>query len=106
MPIFTGVFGDCNVQTSMVGTTDISRNAALAAAAAYLPKIAGKIPFVDTYANGLGGLKIINGRGTVANPEPGTNSKFKSIVAPGHPTGGGSQFMSDWLAAQVQALIE
>ncbi|HTD72711.1 MAG TPA: hypothetical protein VK652_04240 [Steroidobacteraceae bacterium] len=106
MPIFTGVFGDCNVQTSIVGTTDISRNAALAAAAAYLPKIAGKVPFIDTYSNGLGGLKIVNGRGTVANPEPGTNSKFKSIVTPGHPTGRGSQFMSDWLAARVKALIE
>jgi hypothetical protein len=105
MPIFTGVFGDCNAQTSIIGTADIARNEALAAAAAYLPKIAGKVPFIDTYSNGLGGLKIINGHGTVANPEPGTNSRFKSIVTPGHPTGGGSQFMSDWLAARVKALI-
>jgi hypothetical protein len=105
MPIFTGVFGDCNVQTSIIGTTDISRNAALAAAAAYLPRMAGKVPFIDTYSGGLGGLKIINGRGTVANPQPGTNSNFKSIVVPGHPTGDGSKFMSDWLAARVKALI-
>jgi hypothetical protein len=105
MPIFTGVFGDCNAQTSIVGRGDISRNAALAAAAAYLPQIAGKVPFIDTYSNGLGGLKIINGLGTVADPQPGTNSNLKSITAPGHPTGAGSQFMSDWLAAQVKALI-
>ena len=106
IPIFTGVFGDCNAQTSMIGTADISRNAAIAAAAAHLPKIAGKVPFIDTYSNGLGGLKIINGLGTVANPQPGTNSNFKSIVVPGHPTGRGSRFMSDWLVAQVRALIE
>ncbi len=106
IPIFTGVFGDCNAQTSMIGTADISRNAAIAAAAAHLPKIAGKVPFIDTYSNGLGGLKIINGLGTVANPQPGTNSNFKSIVVPGHPTGRGSRFMSDWLVAQVKALIE
>jgi hypothetical protein len=31
---------------------------------------------------------------------------MKSITAPGHPTGAGSQFMSDWLAAQVKALID
>jgi len=106
IPIFTGVFGDCNAQTSIIGTADISRNAAVAAAAAYLPTIAGKVPFIDTYANGLGGLKIINGLGTVAAPQAGTNSNMKSITAPGHPTGAGSQFMSDWLAAQVKALID
>jgi len=104
--IFTGVFGDCNAGTSIIGPTDISRNAAIAAAAAYLPKIGGKVPFIDTYANGLGGRKIINGLGTVAEPEPGTNSNLKSITAPGHPTGPGSQFMSDWLVAQVKALID
>jgi hypothetical protein len=104
--IFTGVFGDCNAGTSIIGAADISRNAAIAAAAAYLPKIGGKVPFIDTYANGLGGRKIINGLGTVAEPEPGTNSNLKSITAPGHPTGPGSQFMSDWLVAQVKALID
>ena len=106
IPIFTGVFGDCNAQTGVIGATDISRNAALAAAAAYLPRIAGKVPFIDTYASGLGGLKIINGLGTVADPQPGTNSNMKSVTAPGHPTGAGSQFMSDWLVAQVKALID
>ena len=106
MPIFTGVFGDCDAHTSVIGTAEISRNAALAAAAAYLPQIAGKVPFIDTYSNGLGGLKIINGLGTVAKPQPGTNSNFKSIVVPGHPTGDGSQFMSDWLVERVSALIE
>jgi hypothetical protein len=50
-------------------------------------------------------LKIINGFGTVADPQPGTNSYFKSITIPGHPTGGGSQFMSDWLATRVKKLL-
>jgi hypothetical protein len=103
--IFTGVFGDCGAGTSIIGATDIARNAALAAAAAYLPKIGGAVPFIDTYENGLGGLKIINGLGTVADPQPGTNSNFKSIVIPGHPTGPGSQFMSDWLLQRVKGLI-
>jgi hypothetical protein len=103
--IFTGVFGDCGAGTSIIGASDIARNAALAAAAAYLPKIGGTVPFIDTYENGLGGLKIINGLGTVADPQPGTNSNLKSIVAPGHPTGPGSQFMSDWLVQRVKGLI-
>ncbi|MEO9055176.1 MAG: hypothetical protein ABI356_09735 [Steroidobacteraceae bacterium] len=105
IPIFTGVIGDCGAGTSIIDKADLSRNAALAAAAAYLPKIAGKVAFIDTYANGLGGLKIINGLGTVADPQPGTNSNFKSITVPGHPTGAGSQFLSDYLATQVKALI-
>jgi lysophospholipase L1-like esterase len=104
-PIFTGVFGDCGAGANTIGAADISRNAAIAAAAANLPTIAGKVPFIDTYANGLGGLKIINGVGTVANPQPGTNSNLKSITSPGHPTGAGAQFMADWLVTQVKALI-
>jgi hypothetical protein len=104
--IFTGVFGDCGAGTSIIGAADISRNAALAAAAGYLPKIGGKVPFIDTYASGLGGLKIINGLGTVADPQPGTNSNLKSIVVPGHPTGAGSRFMSDWLVTQIKALLD
>jgi hypothetical protein len=103
--IFTGIFGDCNAQTSAVGAADLARNAAIAAGAAALNSINGAVPFIDTYENGLGGLKIINGFGTVADPQPGTNSYFKSITIPGHPTGGGSQFMSDWLATRVKRLV-
>jgi hypothetical protein len=103
--IFTGIFGDCNAQTSTVGAADLARNAAIAAGAANLPNINGQAPFIDTYENGLGGLKIINGFGTVADPEPGTNSYFKSVTIPGHPTGGGSQFLSDWLAQRVKSLL-
>lgn len=103
--IFIGVFGDCNPNTSLIGAHDVSRNAAIAAAAALLPKINGKVPFIDTYAAGVGAPKIINGLGTVANPEPGTNSNFKSITLPGHPTGKGAEFLANWLAPQVQSLV-
>jgi hypothetical protein len=103
--MFTGVFGDCNAATSVIGPSDISRNAAISAGAANLAMIGGKVPFIDTYENGLGGLKIINGYGTVANPQPGTNSYLKSITAPGHPTGPGSKFLSDWLTGEVKELI-
>jgi hypothetical protein len=104
--IFTGVIGDCAAtSTGVIGTSDLSRNAAIAAGAALLPPIGSKSPFVDTYANGLGGNKIIYGLGTVANPTLGTNSNFKSITVPSHPTGPGSQFLSDWLATQVMGLI-
>jgi hypothetical protein len=103
--IFTGIFGDCNAQTSTVGAADMARNTAIAAGAAALNSVNGAVPFIDTYENGLGGLKIINGLGTVADPQPGTNSYFKSITIPGHPTGGGSQFMSDWLATRVKRLL-
>lgn len=105
IPIFTGVFGDCDAGDSLISSTDISRNAAIAAAAASLPTIGGKVPFIDTYANGLGGNKIIYGLGTVADPQANTNANFKSITEPGHPTGPGSQFLSNWLTTQVKALL-
>jgi hypothetical protein len=102
--IFTGVFGDCGAADSLIGPADISRNAAISAAAAFLPTIGGKVPFIDTYENGLGGTKIIYGFGTVADPQPSTNSNLKSITVPGHPTGPGSQFLADWLATRVETL--
>jgi hypothetical protein len=103
--IFLGVVGDCGANTSLIGATDISRNAAIAAGAAFLPTINGKVPFIDTYAAGLGAPEIINGFGTVANPQPGTNSNLKSITVPGHPTGAGAVFLADFLAPLVQSLI-
>jgi hypothetical protein len=103
--IFIGVFGDCNANSNLIGPTDISRNAAIAAGAAHLPMIGGKTPFIDTYAAGLGQPKIINGVGTVANPAPGTNSNFKSITFPGHATGPGIKFLADWLTPQLKTLI-
>jgi lysophospholipase L1-like esterase len=104
-PIFVGVLGDCGANSNLIGANDISRNAAIAAAAALLPMINGKVPFVDTYAAGLGQPKIINGLGTVANPQPGTNSNLKSITLPGHPTGAGAQFLANWLVPKVQSLV-
>jgi hypothetical protein len=103
--IFLGIVGDCVAGTSLIGATDISRNAAIAAGAAFLPTINGKVPFIDTYAAGLGKPKIINGLGTVANPQPGTNSNLKSITVPGHPTGAGAVFLAKFLAPLVQNLI-
>jgi lysophospholipase L1-like esterase len=105
MPIFIGVLGDCNANSNLIGPTDVSRNAAIAAAAAFLPMINGKVPFVDTYAAGVGQPKIINGLGTVANPQAGTNSNLKSIVLAGHPTGAGAQFLANWLAPKVQSIV-
>jgi hypothetical protein len=104
MAIFVGVLGDCGANNNLIGAADISRNAAIAAGAAHLPMIGGKTPFIDTYAAGLGQPKIINGLGTVANPQAGTNSNFKSITLLGHATGPGIQFLADWLAPQVKTL--
>jgi lysophospholipase L1-like esterase len=103
--ILIGVLGDCNANTNLISATDVSRNAALGAAAALLPMINGQAPFVDTYAAGVGQPKIINGVGTVANPAPGTNSNLKSIVLAGHPTGAGAQFLANWLAPKVQSIV-
>jgi hypothetical protein len=103
--IFVGVFGDCGANSNLIGPSDVSRNAAIAAGASHLPMIGGKAPFIDTYAAGLGQPKIINGLGTVANPQAGTNSNFKSITLPGHATGPGIQFLADWLTPQVKSLI-
>jgi lysophospholipase L1-like esterase len=104
MAIFVGVLGDCGATSNLIGSADVSRNAALAAGAALLPMINGKVPFIDTYAAGVGMPKIINGLGTVANPTPGTNSNLKSVTLPGHPTGAGAQFLANWLATQVKSI--
>ncbi len=103
--IFVGVLGDCNAGSNLISAADVSRNAAIAAAAALLPMINGKVPFVDTYAAGVGQPKLINGVGTVANPAAGTNSNLKSIVLSGHPTGAGAQFLANWLAPKVQSIV-
>lgn len=103
--IFIGVLGDCNANSNLIGPTDVSRNAAISAGAALLPMINGKVPFVDTYAAGVGQPKIINGLGTVADPQAGTNSNLKSIVLAGHPTGAGAQFLANWLAPQVKSIV-
>jgi hypothetical protein len=103
--LFIGVLGDCNAGSNLIGATDVSRNAAIAAGAALLPMINGKTPFIDTYAAGVGQPKIINGVGTVANPAAGTNSNLKSIVLAGHPTGAGAQFLANWLVPQVQGIV-
>ena len=103
--IFVGVLGDCNASSNLIGPTDVSRNAAIAAGAALLPMINGKVPFVDTYAAGVGQPKIINGLGTVADPQAGTNSNLKSIVLAGHPTGAGAQFLANWLVPKVQSIV-
>jgi hypothetical protein len=103
--IFIGVVGDFGAGSNLIGATDISRNNAIMAGAAFLPAINGKVPFIDTYAAGLGQPKIVNGLGTVANPQPNTNSNFKSITVPGHPTGAGSTFVANFLAPLVKTLI-
>jgi hypothetical protein len=105
MPIFIGVLGDCGATSNLISATDVAHNTALAAAAALLPKINGKVPFIDTYAAGVGQPKLINGLGTVADPQAGTNSAFKSVTFPGHPTGAGAQFLANYLITQTQALI-
>ena len=103
--IFLGVVGDCNATANLIGAADVSRNAAIAAGAAFLNKINGKVPFIDTYAAGLGAPKPINGLGTVANPAPNSNSNLKSITVPGHPTGAGATFLANFLAPLVQSLL-
>ncbi len=103
--IFVGVLGDCNASSNLIGAADVSRNAAIAAGAALLPMINGQLPFVDTYAAGVGQPKIINGLGTVADPVAGTNSNLKSIVLAGHPTGAGAQFLANWLSPKVQSIV-
>jgi hypothetical protein len=103
--IFLGVVGDCNATADKITAADVSRNAAIAAGAASLTKINGKVPFIDTYAAGLNKPKPINGLGTVGNPIAGTNSNFKSITLPGHPTGAGATFLANFLAPLVKTLI-
>jgi hypothetical protein len=106
IPIFTGVIGDAGVGTTgIIAATDISRSAAIAAAAALLPKNNGVAPYIETYFAGLGGNKLLYGPGSVGAPTSGTTDYFKSLTNAGHPTGLGACYLAGWIAAKVTGLL-
>lgn len=107
IPVFLGVFGDAGSgATGVITSQMISRNAQVKTAAQLLPKINGRVPFIDTYENGLGGNGILWGTGTIAAPTAGNTAKYKSIVNAGHPTGFGAYYMAQWLGKRFLDLVQ
>jgi hypothetical protein len=106
IPIFMGLMGDAVVgNAGTIGAGDLSRNAAIAAAAAYLPKINGRVPVIDTYFAGSGGNKLLYGSGSIAAPTSGTTDVYKSLAQAGHPDGFGAGYLASWCAAQTIPLL-
>lgn len=107
IPILLGVLGDATIgDAGAIAQADLDRNAiGSAAAAAYLPKIKGKVPFIDTYFEGLGGNKLLYGAGSIGAPTSGKTDVFKSLLVVGHPTGRGSSYLATWIATQIGALL-
>jgi hypothetical protein len=111
-PTAIPIFG-CIVSVSTHGvsglldSTDMAWRSALLGAAQLLPTLPnGMTPFVDTYANGLGGYSLLfRGVGSVAGPTNGTNDILVSVVDSQHPTDNGHYFIGAWHGSQIRALI-
>jgi hypothetical protein len=104
--IFTGVVATgTQGGAGVINATDAGFNAAIKAGAALLPFINGKIPFIDTYAAGVGGNAWITGSGTVASPTSGTNDILRSVIATSHPTGNGHAYLAARIIQAVKALF-
>jgi hypothetical protein len=105
--VFMGVIGDAaSGSTGVITTGNVSRNAAVQAGAQLLPKINGRVPFIDSYEAGVGGNMILFGTGTVAAPVAGTTAKYKSITNAGHPTGFGALYIAQWVAKRFLDLVQ
>lgn len=100
--IFSGIV-DSN--GSVILSADVANNAAIGAAAALLPTINGKTPYINTFANGLGGIRWINGSSTIASPTSGDNDIFKSIIVTSHPTGNGHYYLGAREVQQLKAIL-
>ena len=104
--VFTGIVATAtNGTNGQITSTDVAFNTAIRNCAALLPKINGKVPFIDTYAAGVGNNAIIFGGGTVQSPTANTNDILRSFNAPAHPTGDGDTFLAAWLAGQLKFLF-
>lgn len=106
LTIFVGIVA---VQThgvnGVLDATDIAYNAAIKAAAVFLPKINGQIPFIDTYAAGVGGNAWIFGAGTIGAPTTNKNDILISLSASGHPTGEGHSYLATRLMQNIKQLL-
>ncbi len=104
--VFTGVV---SVVThgggGLIDATDIGYNAAIKAGAQSLPTVNGAVPFVDTYAAGVGGLTWITGTGNVANPTSGKTDSLISALVGGHPTGDGHSYLAARVVQAVKRLV-
>lgn len=107
IPIMLGLLGDAVVgDAGVIAQADLDRNAVgLVNATAYLPRIKGKVPFIDTYFEGLGGNKLLYGSGSVGAPTSGKTDVYKSLTQAGHPTGRGTSYLATWIAAQIATLL-
>lgn len=105
IPVF---FGVVSVQEGgTIRTGDVSRNAAISAAAALLPSINGKVPFIDTYAYGVGGKCWLDGNGNISGITGGSNDRLKSCRNPGHLTGSeGTPDFAGRMATAIQQLFQ
>lgn len=105
IPIWLGVVSITNHGGATIDATDVAHNAALSAAAATWGTINGSIPFINTYANGIGGNAWIFGTGTVGVPTANKNDVLISLIAAGHPTGDGASYLAHRIAQNVKALL-
>lgn len=104
--VFVGVYwittftGD-----GIIGATDLARNAAIAAGAAFLTPVNGNVPFIDTYAAGLGGKAWVFGTGSISAPTVNTNDILISVATAAHPTGNGQHLLATRLMQNLKVLL-
>lgn len=105
IPIWIGVVSVSNHGGATIDSTDVGHNTALSAAAATWGRINGSIPFIDTYANGIGGNAWIFGTSNVGTPTANKNDVLISLIQAGHPTGDGASYLAHRIAQNVKALL-
>jgi hypothetical protein len=64
-----------------------------------------RIPFIDTYAAGIGGNAWIFGRSNIGNPTTNKNDILISLLQSSHPTGNGQAFLAARVAQAIKALF-
>ena len=103
--IFSGIVATSTQGGGAIGANDLAFNAAIQAGAQLLTPVNGNVPFIDTYAAGLGGNGWIFGAGNVGAPTANTNDILKSITVSGHPTGDGHYYLASRIAQNMKQLL-
>jgi len=103
IPFFGGLVtvSDGTGGNGIITAGDVAHNAAILAGAAYLPKMHGQVPFIDTYKEGVGGEAYYTGTGSVGVPTNAKRDIMKSLVSSGHPTGQGKSY---WTARDTREM--
>lgn len=104
--VFVGVYWITTFSgDGVIGATDLARNAAIRVGATSLTPINGQVPFIDTYAAGLGANAWVFGSGSISAPTTNKNDILISVATAAHPTGNGQHLLASRLMQNLKLLL-